>query len=68
MNNTSNTPRSSRSLAYQSMVIRYWREDRPIQGQVWRCMLVNPQTGKQMGFKSFAELSAFLEAEFEEGA
>ena len=66
--NAFNTSGRSRSLAYQSMVIRYWREDRRTQGEVWRCSLVDPQTGKQIGFKSFAELSAFLAAEFEAGA
>jgi hypothetical protein len=55
-------------LAYQSMVIRYWQEHHPIKGPLWRYTLVNPSTGQQTGFSSFAELTAFLAGQFgEEG-
>lgn len=56
-----------RSVTYQSLVIRYWQEHHPTQGPLWRCSLIIPKTGRQKGFKSFVELSAFLANAFEEG-
>lgn len=63
--NFSSMAEKSSSLAYQSMVIRYWLEHHPVDGAAWRCLLVNPQTGKQLGFKSFTELSHFLTTMFD---
>ena len=48
------------------MVIRYWQEHHPTKGTLWRCLVVNPRTGKQIGFKSFVELSDFLATMFDE--
>lgn len=56
---------TGQKLAYRSMVIRYWLENHPTQRGRWRCQLVNPQTGQQMGFQSFSALSAYLMTEFE---
>ena len=65
-NNSFNPVNNTNSLSYQSMVIRYWQEHHPTKGALWRCLVVNPRTGKQVGFKSFVELSNFLATMFNE--
>lgn len=48
-------------LRYHLFILTVWEEDRqPVGASVWRYRLEESRTGEQKGFKTLAELTAYL--------